>query len=353
MSIEAERIAVPQKLLDEVHERLARVRWADESPDDDWDYGVPVGLVQEQVAYWRDKYDWRRWESRLNAFPQYVTEIDGQRVHFLHVRSGRPDALPLVLTHGWPGSVFEFLDVIEPLAEQGFDLVVPSLPGFTFSGPTRERGWDLDRIARTWHTLMQRLGYDRFGAAGNDWGSSVTLALGRRFPADVIGMHVTQVFAEPEPGERFDDPGAIADRAWYHHNMSAYDVLHSQQPQSLAHALADSPVGLLGWMNVVFRGHHDLEFVLTNVMAYWLTGTVASSMRLYYEASRTGRRLRTGDVPLAVAQFASDYRSIRSLAERDHQGLTRWKEFAIGNHFAAHSAPEQLAGDLSAFFGKL
>ncbi|TDU88213.1 pimeloyl-ACP methyl ester carboxylesterase [Kribbella voronezhensis] len=353
MSVEVERVAVAQELLDEVQERLARVRWADEIPGTDWEYGVPVGLVREQVAYWREHYDWRRWESRLNAFPQYGTEIGGQRVHFLHVRSPRPGAMPLILTHGWPGSVFEFLDLIEPLTELGFHLVVPSLPGFTFSGPTRERGWDLDRIAGAWHTLMQRLGYERFGAVGNDWGSSVTLALGRRFPADVIGMHVTQVFAEPEPGEQFDDPGVVADRKWYHENMSAYDVLQSQQPQTLAHALADSPAGLLGWMNVVYRGWNDLDFVLTNVMAYWLTGTVASSMRLYYEASRTGRRLRTGDVPLAVAQFANDYRTIRSLAERDHPGLTRWTEFATGNHFAAHSAPDDLIGDLSAFFGKL
>jgi pimeloyl-ACP methyl ester carboxylesterase len=361
-AVRPDQVAVPQRLLDEVRERLVRVRWAEAIPDSDWDYGVPVDHVRRQVAYWRDHYDWRRWESRLNEFPQYSTLIDWQRVHFLHVRSPEPDATPLILTHGWPGSVFEFLDVIGPLTDprryggdpgQAFHLVVPSLPGFTFSGPTKDRGWDLDRIATAWHTLMGRLGYDRFGAAGNDWGSSVSLALGRLFPAEVIGMHVTQVFAEPSPGEVVDDPVAVAGRQWYEQTMSAYDVLQSQQPQSLAHALADSPVGLLGWMDVIYRGGHDLDFVLTNVMAYWLTGTVASSMRLYYEASRTGRRLTTGDVPLAVAQFANDYRSIRALAERDHKGLVRWTEFASGNHFAAHSAPDDLVADIRGFFAKV
>jgi pimeloyl-ACP methyl ester carboxylesterase len=357
------RVEVPERVLEDLAVRLEGVRWAQEVPDSGWDYGVPVGQLKRQVAYWRDHYDWREWEARLNAYPQYSTLIGLQRVHFLHVRSPEPDALPLILTHGWPGSVFEFLDVIGPLTDprryggdpaQAFHLVVPSLPGFAFSGPTRDRGWDLDRIAEAWFTLMGRLGYDRFGAAGNDWGSSISLALGRLHPAEVVGMHVTQVFAEPENdaerGELTDEERA--DRVWYEQTMSAYDVLQSQQPQTLAHALADSPVGLLGWLDNIYRGGYDHDFVLTNLMAYWSTGTVASSMRLYYEASRSGRRQATR-APLGVAQFASDYRSIRSLAERDHTGLISWNTYDHGNHFAAHSAPETLTADLRSFFARL
>jgi pimeloyl-ACP methyl ester carboxylesterase len=361
--IRVERVDVAQARLDDLAERLERARWAQEIPDTGWDYGVPTDELREQVAYWQDHYDWRRWEARLNDYPQYSTLIDGQKIHFLHVRSPDPTALPLILTHGWPGSVFEFLELIAPLTDpvgsgrditQAFHLIIPSLPGFAFSGPTRDRGWDLNRIAEAWFTLMSRLGYDRFGAAGNDWGSSISLALGRLHPDQVLGAHVTQVFAEPESDT--EAAGLTererADRAWYEQTMSAYDVLQSQQPQTVAHAFADSPVGLLGWLNQIYRGGYHLDFILSNLLSYWFTDTVASSMRLYYEASRTGRRQKT-NIPVAVSQFANDYLTIRSLAVQDHPGLHTFTEHAHGNHFAAHSAPLTVVEDLQTFFSAL
>jgi epoxide hydrolase len=362
-AIRVERIDVPQAKLDDLTARLERVRWAQEIPDSGWDYGVPTDALREQVAYWRDHYNWRKWEALLNDHPQYSTLIDGQRIHFLHIRSTDPTAVPLILSHGWPGSVFEFLELIGPLTApvhhgrkgtQSFHLIIPSLPGFAFSGPTHDRGWDLDRIAQAWSVLMSRLGYDLFGAAGNDWGSSISLALGRLHPGRVLGAHVTQVFAEPESDA--EAAGLTeqerADRTWYLQNMSAYDVLQSQQPQTVAHALADSPVGLLGWLNQIYRGGYEPDFILTNLLSYWLTDTVASSMRLYYEASRTGRRQKT-TIPVAVSQFANDYLTIRSLAKHDHPGLHTFIEHAHGNHFAAHSAPLTLVDDLQTFFTNL
>jgi pimeloyl-ACP methyl ester carboxylesterase len=304
-----------------------------------WDYGSPVEELKAQIDYWRSTYDWRTWQARMNEHPQFTTTIDGQNVHFLHVRSPRPDALALILTHGWPGSIAEFLDVVGPLTEPSdggiaVDLVIPSLPGFGFSGPTDSRGWNTYRIAAAWAELMRRLGCARYGAAGNDWGAHITPEIGRVAPSAVIGVHVTQIFSNVEPGE-FDrtspeERSAVEELEWFRRHMDAYGYLQTQQPQSLAHALADSPVGLLGWHNLIYRGALDPDFVLTNVMIHWLTGTVASSMRIYYEDGRSHRPTGPTTVPLGLAQFRDDIRAIRRFAERDHADIVSWTVYDAG-----------------------
>jgi pimeloyl-ACP methyl ester carboxylesterase len=361
------RIDVPQDL-DDLRDRLDRVRWAEELPGVGWDYGVPVAYVKELVEYWRAGYDWRAWEATLNQHPQFTTQIDGQRIHFLYVPSPEPNALPLLLTHGWPGSVAEFLDVIGPLTNPGahggdpaaaFDLVIPSLPGYGFSGPTTQRGWDTRRVATAWAALMRRLGYGRYGAAGNDWGTDVSLELGRVAPESVVGVHVTQIFSLPTgaPGElagmAADELAAMADLRWVGEHIGAYDQLQSQQPQTLAHALADSPVGLLGWHSQIFRGGVDADFVLTNVMLYWLTGTAASAMRLYYEADKAKHPTEPTTVPVGLAQFGDDFKSIRRFAERDHHNIVSWNVYDRPGHFAAHQSPDLLVGDIREFFRRL
>lgn len=352
------RIAVPQQEIDDLHVRLDRARWPDELPDAGWDYGVPSAYVRELADHWRHRYDWRATERRLNAFPQFTTEIDGQRVHFLHVRSARADALPLILTHGWPGSVAEFLDVIEPLARD-FHLVVPSLPGFGFSGPTTSRGWNVPRIARAWAELMRRLGYRRYGSAGNDWGSAVAPEVGRVAPEAVTGVHVTQLWAEPTgaPGE-LDDPtpeerAALDGAAWFAANMDAYQRVQRQQPQSLAYALADSPIGLLAWHCVIYRGGVDADFVLDNVMMHWLTGTAGSAMRIYREDTLTPRHTTPATTPIGVAQFAEDYMPVRRLVAREHSDVRSWHVYDRPGHFAAHQSPDLLVTDIRDFFAAL
>jgi pimeloyl-ACP methyl ester carboxylesterase len=362
------RIDIPQAELDELADRLARVRWANEIPGAGSDYGVPVDRVRGLVEYWRDGYDWRAWEARLNSYPQFTTTIDGQNVHFLHVKSPEPDAFPLILTHGWPGSIVEYLDVIEPLTNprahggdpsKAFDLVIPSIPGFGFSGPTPERGWSRYRVAKAWATLMARLGYERYGAVGNDGGSMISPEVGRLDGEHVAGVHVTQIFSFPsgDPAEfeglSEDEQAALDHLKWFWEKMGAFNQLQAQQPQTLAHALADSPVGLLAWNGQLLAGMDD-DFVLTNVMIYWLTGTSGSSMRFYYEDARAGDQpTEPTTVPIGLAQFGGDFQSIRRFAERDHKNIVSWNTYDRGGHYAAHDAPELLVGDIRQFFAQL
>lgn len=357
------RIEIAQADLDELRERLDRTRWADELPDVGWEYGVPVRYVKELVEYWCTDYDWRAWEARLNDYPQFITTIDGQNVHFLHVPSPQENAVALIVTHGWPGSIAEFLDVIEPLSNPkdappiAFDLVIPSLPGFGFSGPTTEKGWNPRRIGAAWVELMRRLGYQRYGAAGNDWGSYVSAEVGRADPEHVIGVHVTQLFSLPigQPGELHDlseeEQAAMDDLRWGEENL-VYDKLQFRQPQTLAHALADSPVGLLAWHLQLYRGL-DADYVITNVMMHWLTGTVASAMRLYYEFDHDKRPTEPTTVPTGLAQFSSDFKAIRRFAERDHRNIVSWNVYDRPGHFAAHQSPDLLVDDIRQFFHRL
>ena len=353
------RVHVPQADIDDLSDRLARTRWTDEIAGAGTDYGVSVAWVRRLAERWRTGFDWRALERRLNAHPQYVTEIDGQDVHFLHVRSGRPDALGLVLTHGWPGTVVEWLDVIEPLTGAGYDLVIPSVPGSGFSGPTTDRGWDTRRVAAAWVELMHRLGYDRYGAMGNDGGSMISPEVGRLDPEHVVGVHVTQLFSFPtgDPTEleglTSEEQAAMEHLAWFWETMGAFNTLHSQAPQTLAHALADSPTGLLAWNGQLLQDLDD-DFVLANVAISWFTRTSGSSLRFYFENARSPHRPEgPTTVPTALAASQNDFRSIRRFAERDHADIRSWNVYDAGGHYTAHTDPDLLAADADAFFGTL
>ena len=369
------RIEIPQSDLDDLHGRLARTRWTDRAPGGEDGYGVGLGFVQRLAEYWRTGYDWRAWEARLNAYPQFVADIDGQNIHFLHVRSPEPDAFPLILTHGWPGSIVEFLDLIDPLTDprahggdpaDAFHLVIPSIPGFAFSGPTTDPGWGTARTARAWAQLMRRLGYARYGAHGNDGGSMISPEVGRVDGDHVAGVHVTQIFSFPsgDPAEFADlsaeDAAALQTLQWFYENKFSFNQLHSQQPQTLAHALADSPAGLLAWNSQLFtpdttgaKGLDD-DFVLTNISIYWFTNTAGSSIRFYYENAKVRAATEPTTTPIGLASFEGDFQSIRRFAQRDHHNITQWHTYdAPGGHYAAHVEPELMTEDIAGFFRAL
>jgi pimeloyl-ACP methyl ester carboxylesterase len=353
------RIEIPQADLDDLHGRLDRVRWPDELPGVGWDLGIPLERVRELTTYWRDSFDWRAQEDALNRYPQYTTEIDGQNVHFLHIRSADPDALPLILTHGWPGSVLEFVDMIEELSAD-FHLVIPSIPGFGFSGPTRSKGWDIHRIARAWAVLMERLGYERYGAHGGDWGSGISRALGAAEPSRVVGVHTTYLVTPPPAGQEppltEDDQARLAKIKQLQARQPAYQALHATRPQTISYALTDSPVGLLAWMAEKFtewvdpRSTITLDQILADVSIYWFTATAGSSARL---ASETPRGRVSCPVPIGVAVLPYDIiQSVRPLAEQDHD-IVHWTEFDRGGHFSGLEVPDLLAADIRDFFRKL
>ncbi|MET7461562.1 epoxide hydrolase [Nonomuraea sp. NPDC005501] len=357
------RVEIPQAELDDLQTRLALTRFVDEIPGAD--QGVSVERVRRLVTHWRTGFDWRAQEARLNAHPQFTTEIDGQNIHFIHVRSDDPDALPLLLTHGWPGSIAEYLDAIEPLSRH-HHLVIPSLPGYGFSGPTTETGWDNIRIARAWAELMSRLGYDRYGAVGNDAGSMISPELARIAPDRVVGVHVTQLFSFPsgDPAEfaglTEEDQAGLAVLDWFWKEKGAFNVLQSQQPQTLAHAITDSPAGLVGWLAQLFDDDLDDDFVVLNAAIHWFTGTSGSALRLYWENARAQQSAQQAateptTVPMALAMAEGDFRSIRRFAERDHAGIVSWKTLPAPahGHYTAHTATEALTSDIHTFFAGL
>jgi pimeloyl-ACP methyl ester carboxylesterase len=355
------RIEIPQAQLDDLHERLDRTRWPDELPGVGAAYGAPLADVRELVDYWRHDYDWRRHEAELNELPQFTTTIHGQNVHFIHVQSKDRGALPLILTHGWPGSIVEFLDVIGPLSES-FHVVVPSIPGFGFSGPTTETGWSNVRVARAWAELMGRLGYERYGAQGGDMGAMISPDLARHAPDRVVGVHVNAASVGFIPLGPADEDGLTdAERrrlAKIRHFTTeewGYNQLQSTRPQTLAYSLTDSPVGQLAWIAEKFAAWSlepiDHERMLTNVMLYWLTGTAGSSSRLYYENMHAWAMPENSGVPTGVAVFAEDV-SIRRYAEETNT-IVHWSEFDRGGHFAALEAPDLLVEDIRAFFEKI
>ena len=361
------RIDIAQADLDDLADRLARTRFTDDAPDA---YGVPLSEVRRLVERWRTGYDWRAWEARLNEHPQFTTEIDGQTIHFLHVKSPEPDALPLIVTHGWPGTVVEFLDVIGPLTDPrahgfdpavAFDLVIPSLPGFAWSGRTTEP-WGTARTARAWAELMRRLGYERYGAVGNDGGSMVSPELGRIDPEHVAGVHVTQVYSFPS-GDPSEFEGMTPEELegmqvlqWFWEEKGAFNVLHSQQPQTIAHALADSPAGLLGWLAQLLE-HVDDDFLLTNVAIHWLTGTAGSAIRYYYDDAKAPKPdgpVEPTTIPLGLAAARSgDFKSIRRFADRDHENIVAWTTVDADGHYLAHTASDAYAGEVRGFFAGL
>ncbi|MEV0350642.1 epoxide hydrolase family protein [Nonomuraea sp. NPDC050680] len=370
------RIDIPQSALDDLHDRLARTLWPDELPGVGWSYGIPVSYVQRLAEYWRTGYDWRKHEAALNEYPQFTTEIDGQNVHFLHVRSPEPDALPLVLTHGWPGSIVEFMKIIGPLTDprshggdpaDAFHVVAPSIPGFAFSGPTRETGWDLSRVARAWAELMSRLGYERYGAQGGDSGSVISPELGRVAPDRVAGVHVNGALGfpsfDPAEMEGLTEAELARMQQYADNDRSGYAIIQATRPQTVAFGLHDSPAAQLAWIVEKFKewtdpAHDlpedavDLDQMLTDVTIYWLTRTAASSARLYKEGSaQWGTPVERSEVPHGVAVFPGDG-GIRRIAEREHN-VIHWSEYDRGGHFAAMEAPDLLVDDVRAFFRKV
>jgi epoxide hydrolase len=383
-AIQPFRVEIPQADLDDLQHRLGRARWPGEVPGAGWSRGVPLDYLRELAGYWRDGFDWRAQEAALNQVPQFTTVIDGQPIHFLHARSPEPDALPLVVTHGYPGSVVEFLDLVGPLTDprahggdpaDAFHLVAPSLPGFGFSSPVREPGWAMGRTARAWVELMARLGYDRYGAQGGDIGAGVTGMLGGLDPGHVAGVHVNSdplaVAGVALP------PDAVADKAAVtaEHKASlermrrfkadglGYIALQTTRPQTIAYALNDSPVGQLAWIVEKFKEWTDpaaelpedavdRDRLLTNVSIYWFTGTGASAAQFLYEAAHGGEWPGVSEVPSGWAVFGAGDDLVRRLIDPEG-AIGHWNEYERGGHFAAMEAPDLLVADVRAFFRKL
>ena len=378
--VENYTIHVPDPVLIDLDERLGRTRWPDQLEGVGWDYGTELSYLKELCAYWKDEFDWRAQEAFLNSFSQFREEINGLRVHFLHVRSCEAEALPLLITHGWPGSIVEFHKIIGPLtdpvahggrAEDAFHVICPSLPGYAFSEAPRLPGFGAPAVAQTLATLMAKLGYGRYGVQGGDWGAIVSSYLPQMAPGCVCGVHLNMVVAGPPAGT--EDPlagleakemSALADMGHFRKYETGYQRIQETKPQSLGYALHDSPTGLAGWIVEKFRTWSDSDGdvescftkdeLLTNIMLYWVTGSITSSLRLYYESAR-GRSFSPDrvEVPTGVAVFPKElYRPPRAWAEAQYN-IQRWTEMPSGGHFPALEEPVALVEELRGFFRHL
>ncbi|MGV9821185.1 epoxide hydrolase family protein [Nocardia xishanensis] len=375
------RIDISQADLDDLRDRVARTRWIDEIPAAGWERGVPTSYLRDLASYWAEKFDWRAIESGLNAHPQFTTTIDGQNLHFLHIRSQQAEAVPLLLIHGWPGTAADFLDLIGPLTDPAahgepeapaFHLVIPTLPGHGFSGPLTELGWHDGKVAAALAELMARLGYDRYGVHGGDHGAFIAPRLGREHGERVIGVHANALVTFPT-GDPADmaaltdaDKQRLAGMKDFQDNGSAYMSLAGSRPNTLAQLLADSPVGQLGWIVEKYKEWTDLanelpdqaigrDKILTTVTVYWLTDTARSVANYYYERFHDGSMFGPkprGTVPTGVAVFTTADFAIRRFAEKAHN-IVHWSEFYSGGHFPALEVPDLLAGDIREFFGGL
>ena len=371
------RIDIPEEALDDLRLRLGRTRWPEAETVDDWSQGIPLDYTRALCAYWADGYDWRATEARLNTFPQFITEIDGLDIHFIHVRSPHPGALPLVITHGWPGSIAEFQKVIGPLtdpvayggsADDAFHVVCPSLPGFGFSAKPTTVGWGVERTAAAWAELMARLGYHRYGAQGGDWGSAVTSRLAQEDPGHLAGIHMNMPVVPPS-SLSFEDMTetehtALASMAHYQQWEAGYSKQQSTRPQSLGYGLVDSPAGQCAWVVEKFwawtdcDGHPEnvlsRDELLDNVMLYWLPGTGASSARLYWESFEHSFDKGAADtiaVPTGCSIFPKEIiRISRRWAESRFTDIRYWNELDKGGHFAAFEQPEAFVSELRSFF---
>jgi len=364
------RIEVPDEDIIDLRRRLAQTRWPEPATVGDWAQGVPLAYLQDLCRYWADDYDWATREAMLNRFEQYRTTIDGLAIHFLHVRSSEQGALPLIITHGWPGSIVEFMEIIGPLTDpathggdprDAFHVVAPSLPGYGWSDKPAAPGWGLERIADAWAVLMARLGYDRYGAQGGDWGAGVTTRLGQAHPEHLAGIHVNLVVAQPEPGQTEftgEEQAALDALTHYMGSESGYSQQQSTRPQTLGYGLTDSPAGQCAWILEKFCSWADCDGdpvaafgadrILDNVMLYWLPRTAASSARLYWQSFRA---MGTGPgqvgVPAGVSIFPKElFRAPRHWASRVYTDLRYWHELGRGGHFAAFEQPDLFVTEL-------
>jgi pimeloyl-ACP methyl ester carboxylesterase len=375
-------VRIPEAAVADLNSRLDATRWPSELPDQGWQRGVPLDYLKELVAYWRNDFDWRAAERTLNTYPQFITQVDGVDIHFLHIKSAEANATPLLITHGWPGSFVEFLDVIAPLTDpvsfggqpaDAFDLVIPSLPGSGFSGPTNQPGWDVSRVAGAWVQLMAQLNYRRYLVQGGDWGMPVSLRVAELAPAVVIGVHLNMLATFPPP-----DPAAFADLGpadlarleftlGFEQDGAGWRKIQSTRPQTLAYALTDSPAGQLAWIAEKYKEWTDSDKVpedaisrdrlLTIVAIYWFTATAGSSAQLYYESNRLDAEFLATwagpwslSMPVGVAVFPADVvRPVRSWAEQLLPTLTHWTELDQGGHFAALEQPKLFTHDVRRF----
>ncbi|WP_441614891.1 MULTISPECIES: epoxide hydrolase family protein [unclassified Cupriavidus] len=383
------RVHVPQAALTDLHRRLAATRWPDPETVSDRSQGVQLVKLQALVQYWGTSYDWRKAEAKLNALPQFLTNIDGLDIHFIHVRSRHPQALPLIMTHGWPGSVFELLKVIGPLtdptahggaAEDAFHLVIPSIPGFGFSGKPTGTGWNPDRVARAWDVLMKRLGYTRYVAQGGDWGAIICDAMGRQAPEGLLGIHVNRVErattlppdvakalknGDPAPAILTAEEKAVFDQAREFLGKGfGYAAIMGTRPQTMAYALADSPVGLAAWIYdkiadwVFTRGEPERSLtrdeMLDDITLYWLTNTGPASARIYWETNASSPNVASISIPAAVTIFPGEvYRPPKNWAARAYRNLIYYNQVDKGGHFAAWEEPVLFSTEVRAAFRPL
>ena len=366
---------IPEAAIADLKARLANARWPERETVDDWDQGVPLAYARELADYWRERYDWRKVEARLNSYPNFLATVDGLDIHFLHVRSENPDARPLVLTHGWPGSVLEFLDVIEPLSAD-YHLVIPSLPGYGFSGKPVEAKWGVEHIAAAWNALMLALGYPRYFAQGGDWGSAVTCAIGGNQASHCAGIHVNMIVGQPDPVTMTDltdeEKLYLARFGWYRSKDNGYSTQQSTRPQTIGYALADSAVGQMCWIVEKLHGWTDCghqpggqsigghpenslsrDAMLDTVSLYWLTNSAASSARLYWHSFAT---FGFGEitVPTGCSLFPNEImRLSRRWAEQRYKNIVHWNELDRGGHFAAWEQPDLFVAEVRAALGKM
>jgi epoxide hydrolase len=366
------RIDVPDEVLDDLRRRLSQTRWPESEPVDDWSQGAPLAWIQDMCSYWGTEYDWRAREALLNRFDQFTTTIDGLDIHFVHQRSPHADARPLVITHGWPGSIVEFHKVIEPLthptehggaASDAFHVVCPTLPGFGFSGKPTTTGWGVERIADAWAALMARLGYDRYFAQGGDWGSAVTRSIGGQDPQHCAAIHITlamgtrpRLDGDPTPEEQRAMKGAEYYSAW----DSGYSKQQATRPQTVGYGLADSPAGQAAWILEKFwawtdcNGHPEnvlnRDELLDNLMMYWATNSATSSARIYWESFGKARAVNL-DVPVGVTVYPKEIvPPVRAWMEADYPNIVHWSEQPKGGHFAAFEQPELFVDDIRTCF---
>jgi len=373
---------VPDAVIEDLRRRLEHTRWPDEPEEAGWDYGTNLAYVQELCEYWRNGFDWRAAEARFNAFPQFMTEINGQNLHFYHIRSPEPDATPIIITHGYPGSVAEFLDIFGPLSNprahggnpsDAFHVVAPSIPGYGLSGPTRGKGFSSREAARINVRLMELLGYEGYIAQGGDWGAQISSLNAIYAPERVIGLHLNLMVgfpadpANPTAGLTDEELDYLKWKAAYEANESGYQVIQRTKPQSLAYGLNDSPAGLAAWIVEKFKTWSDCgddiessyskDQLLENIMLYWVTQTINSAMRLYYEALGPGRLVNDVtaiSVPVGHARFPAEIRRTpRAWAETVCSNIIRWEEKPRGGHFAALEVPDLFIDEIRAFAQQL